>query len=114
MRFAKHLTVRNIRGAALTPCGNMVCIHLTYLVDTMLIIVMTKSAKRAVRLILFIGSIRLFLVNGTLSFLVKYPYRQQRSINFTAEHILKDTALVTYLQGGTAKYRTRPSRIKIC
>ena len=45
---AKHGEVANIRCAAIAPCGNMVCVHFFQLIDTLLVVVAAKGAKRAV------------------------------------------------------------------
>lgn len=71
MRLAQHLTVLLACGAAATPCGHMVGVHLGFLVDAFRVRIMPDGAQRAIRHVLGLGLSDLTLIDDLGRLLVK-------------------------------------------
>lgn len=84
VRDTKHSTVANIRHAAVAPCGNMVCVHFFQLIDTVLVAVMSKCAKRAIRNTLRRCVSHLSFVNGAFCHFIKNTNVKQLCIGAAA------------------------------
>lgn len=117
VRLAQHLTVLLACGAAATPCGHMVGVHLGFLVNAFRVRIMPNGAQRAIRDALGFGRLGLTPIDNLGRLLVEDTDMQQTDILFAAEDIFDDTATIrhpeiaqqllqTFIHGGF--------RVRIC
>lgn len=97
MRLAQHLTVRLACGAAATPCGHMVGVHLGFLVNAFRVRIMPNGAQRAIRDALGLGLSDLTLIDDLGRLLVENTDMQQTDIPFAAEDIFDDAATIRHI-----------------
>ena len=96
VRLAQHLTVLLACGAAATPCGHMVGVHLGFLVNAFRVRIMPNGAQRAIRDALGFGRLGLTPIDNLGRLLVEDTDMQQTGILFAAEDIFDDAATIRH------------------
>ena len=71
VRLAQHLAVLLACGAAATPCGHMVGVHLGFLINAFRVRIMPNGAQRAIRHAPGLGLSDLTLIDDLGRLLVK-------------------------------------------
>ena len=94
MCLAQHLAVINICRAAFAPCSYVVSIHFVELVNLGANILMPFGTLWAIAYTLFFGLVCLTGIHRFLHAILKDADVKQTLVNFSTEHIFKDTALV--------------------
>jgi len=97
MRLAQHLTVLLACGAAATPCGHMVGVHLGFLVNAFHVRIMPNGAQRAIQHAPGLGLSDLTLIDDLGRLLVENTDMQQTDIQFAAEDIFDDAATIRHI-----------------